>query len=324
MKILVIRFSSIGDIVLTSPIVRCLKKKYPESELHFLTKDKFSELVQNNIYIDEVKSISSDNEKEIFESLASEDYTLVVDLHKNLRTRKLRKKLSQAKWYSYDKLNIKKWLLVNFKIDLMPDKHIIDRYFDGLKELKIENDNKGEDYFFSSDFKFDLSQYTLTKAEYTVVAIGGTYFTKQIPEELDLALFNRLNGKIVMIGGGDSDAKKSEELLSQTDNAQVINLCNKLSIEQSAAVIRDAKTIITGDTGMMHIASAFDTTINTIWGNTSRQLGMYAYRPNNESIVNHSVPLKCNPCSKLGSDSCPRGHFKCMNMQNVEQIVKNC
>jgi ADP-heptose:LPS heptosyltransferase len=324
MKILVIRFSSIGDIVLTSPIVRCLKKKFPNSEIHFLTKDKFIELVKNNMYVDEIKSISSDNEKQLLESLVTEDYSIVVDLHKNLRTRKLKKTLSKASWYSYKKLNVKKWLLVNFKLNLMPDKHIIDRYFDGLNELGVKNDNEGVDYFFSPGFKLNLEDYKLAKNEYTVIAIGGTYFTKQIPLKQILSLFKRLNGDIVLIGGGDSDANKAQELLSLTDNTNVLNLCNKLSIEQSAALIKNAKTIITGDTGMMHIASAFDTAINTIWGNTSRQFGMYAYRPNKELIFNHSVSLKCNPCSKLGSNSCPRGHFKCMNMQNVEQIVKNC
>jgi ADP-heptose:LPS heptosyltransferase len=168
-----------------------------------------------------------------------------------------------------------------------------------------------------------LSDYSLVKKEYTVITVGGTYFTKQIPERILMSLFKRLNGDIVLIGAGKSDATKAEQLTQNIPNKRVYNLCNQLSIEQSAYLIENAKSIITSDTGMMHIAAAFDTPIEAIWGNTNPSFGMYAYRPQQSNITNHKVQLNCNPCSKLGSDKCPRGHFNCMNMQNVEQIVKN-
>ncbi|MDB9883272.1 glycosyltransferase family 9 protein [Bacteroidia bacterium] len=323
MKILLIRFSSIGDIVITSPIVRCVRTKYPEAELHFLTKENYINLVSSNPFINKVISLKEGQEKNLIAELKTENYDLVIDLHKNLRTRRIKKHL-RANWFSYKKLNIQKWLYVNFKLNLLPKKHLVDRYFDGIKSLEIFNDNKGLDYFFLSDISFDLSKYKLKQNEYIVVSIGGTYATKQIPNTVLLEVFKRLNVKIVLIGGGVSDGAKAEELCDRFQNNSLINLCNKLSIDESAFLIKNASSIVTGDTGMMHIASAFDTKIEAVWGNTNPLFGMYAYRSNNQGINNHQVSVACNPCSKLGSDKCPRGHFGCMNEQNIEQIVKNC
>ena len=322
MKILIIRLSSIGDIVLTTPVIRCTRAAYPDAEIHFLTKKSFVSLVEHNPNLNAIKTYEKALEKELVQQLQSESYDLVIDLHKNVRTRRLIKTLN-TKSISYNKENIRKWLFVNFKIDLLPDVHLVDRYFASLRRVNILNDNKGIDFFYSPNFQLELSDYSLVKKEYTVITIGGTYFTKQIPESVLLSLFKRLNGDIVLIGAGKADAKKAEHLTKNTTNKRVYNLCNQLSIEQSAYLIENAKSIITSDTGMMHIAAAFDTPIEAVWGNTHPSFGMYAYRPQQSNITNHKVQLNCNPCSKLGSDKCPRGHFNCMNMQNVEQIVKN-
>jgi len=322
MKILILRLSSIGDIVLTTPVIRCTRAAYPDAEIHFLTKKSFLSLVENNPHLNAIKPYEKALEKELTQQLQSESYDLVIDLHKNVRTRRLIKTLN-TKSISYNKENIRKWLLVNFKIDLLPDIHIVDRYFASLRKVNIINDGKGIDFFYAPSFHLDLSGYGLVKNEYTVITVGGTYYTKQIPESILLSLFKRLNGNIILIGAGEADATKAERLTKNTANKRVCNLCNKLSIEQSAYLIENAKSIITSDTGMMHIAAAFDTPIEAVWGNTHPSFGMYAYRPQQSNITNHKVQLKCNPCSKLGSDKCPRGHFNCMHMQNVEQIVKN-
>lgn len=320
MKILIIRLSSIGDIVLTSPIVRCTRKAYPDAQIHFLTKKSFTTLMENNPYLDAVKSYTK--EAEIVSELKNEEYTLVLDLHKNVRTKRIVKALG-TKSVSYNKENIRKWIWVNFKINLMPKKHLVDRYFDSLKELKIVNDEEGVDFFYSSEFILTLADYGLAYKSYTVITVGGTYATKQIPENIILSLIKRLNTPTVLIGAGKEDAQKAEKICVAAGDTSLINLCDKLSIEQSAYIIENAARLITGDTGMMHIASAFDTPIAAVWGNTHPELGMYAYRTNAQGITNHIVPLKCNPCSKLGSSKCPRGHFDCMHKQNIEQIVKN-
>ncbi|MEK9600241.1 MAG: glycosyltransferase family 9 protein [Bacteroidota bacterium] len=320
MKILILRFSSIGDIVLTSPIIRCVKNQIPNAEIHYLTKETYSNLITHNTHITKLHALNDHNFNILVEDLKKENFDLVIDLHKNIRTFKIKRAIN-TKWFSFNKLNFKKWLFVHFKIDLLPDVHIIDRYFDGLKSLNIKNDNQGVEYHLPRKLAIDLKQYHIQKKQYIVLSLGATYYTKQIPNNVLLMLLKRLNDShVVLIGAGDKDTKKADFIMKNSNHKNIINLCNKLTIDESAYIIKHSKTIITGDTGMMHIASCFDVDIITLWGNTHPKLGMHAY-VSKEKVQNHLVNLACHPCSKLGSDKCPRGHFNCMNMQDTKKIV---
>src|SRR6187431_504279 len=128
MKILILRFSSIGDIVLTTPVIRCLKKQLPGVEIHYATKNVFKGILENNPYVNKVHTLSVST-SDLIKELKAEKFDIVIDLHKNLRTTKIKWALG-AKSYSFDKLNIKKWLFVNWKFKVMPDKHIVDRYIE--------------------------------------------------------------------------------------------------------------------------------------------------------------------------------------------------
>lgn len=320
MRILIIRFSSIGDIVLTSPIIRCVKNQIPNAEIHYLTKTIYSSLIIHNPHVTKLHALNDHNFNILIEGLKKENFDLVIDLHKNIRTFKIKRAIN-TKWFSFNKLNFKKWLFVHFKIDLLPDVHIIDRYFDGLKSLNIKNDNQGVEYHLPHKLAIDLKQYHIQKKQYLVLSLGATYHTKQIPNNVLLMLLKRLNDShVVLIGAGNKDTEKADFIMNNSNHKNIINLCNKLTINESAYIIKHSKTIITGDTGMMHIASCFDIDIITLWGNTHPKLGMHAY-VSKEKVQNHVVNLACHPCSKLGSDKCPRGHFNCMNMQDTEKIV---
>ena len=320
MRILIIRFSSIGDIVLTSPIIRCVKNQIPNAEIHYLTKTIYSSLITHNPHVTKLHALNDHNFNILIEGLKKENFDLVIDLHKNIRTFKIKRAIN-TKLFSFNKLNFKKWLFVHFKIDLLPDVHIIDRYFDGLKSLNIKNDNQGVEYHLPHKLAIDLKQYHIQKKQYLVLSLGATYHTKQIPNNVLLMLLKRLNDShVVLIGAGNKDTEKADFIMNNSNHKNIINLCNKLTINESAYIIKHSKTIITGDTGMMHIASCFDIDIITLWGNTHPKLGMHAY-VSKEKVQNHVVNLACHPCSKLGSDKCPRGHFNCMNMQDTKKIV---
>lgn len=320
MKVLVIRFSSIGDIVLTTPVLRWLHEQ-KQAEVHYLTKSSFINLVKHNPAVSKVHSLGNKIEDTI-KVLKKEHFDIVIDLHKNLRSKKVSKSLD-AKYITFNKLNVRKWLFVNFKINLLPKKHIVDRYAEALAPLKLDTNDRAIDYFFPANHSFDLAQYGLAANDYICIVIGGSYTTKQIPSSTILDIIKRLNLNSVLLGGGDSDAKKAAEIM-QNGNTQTINLVNKISLTDSAYVMQQSSSVITSDTGLMHIASAFEVPIHAVWGNTHPDFGMYAYRPNGKKITDYQVSLPCNPCSKLGSDKCPREHFDCMLKQNVEQIVKNC
>ena len=148
-KILIIRFSSIGDIVLTSPVIRCLKLQ-TGSEIHYLTKQPFVALLKNNPHVSKVFAIDK-SVGEVLPALRREKYDYIIDLHHNLRTFILKWRLPFVKSYAFKKLNFEKWLLTNFKINRLPKTHIVDRYLETVKSLGVKNDGQGLDFFLPED-----------------------------------------------------------------------------------------------------------------------------------------------------------------------------
>ena len=323
MKILVIRFSSIGDIVLTTPVIRCLKNQIDNVEIHVLTKKKFSSLYKTNPYINKVYEYDDSLKKNI-EELKLENYDYIVDLQKNKRsirvTRALRKPHS-----SFPKLNFKKFLLTTFKINLMPDIHIVDRYFKAVEELGVKNDYQGLDFFISEKNDYPLSELPENfQKGYHAFVIGGTYKTKILPAVKIVEIIQKLNEPVILLGGPD-DVERANEIISAVScQLSAISLVGKINLEQSASIVKKAKSVLTNDTGLMHIAAAFHKNIVSVWGNTVPELGMYPYLPNEKEKC-HIVEckdVKCRPCSKLGFKECPRRHFKCMMEIDCDAIVE--
>ncbi|WP_107039103.1 glycosyltransferase family 9 protein [Brumimicrobium mesophilum] len=317
-KILVIRFSSIGDIVLTSPVLRCIKEQLPNVELHVLTKKQNSNLYSTNSHVDFVHEWGEENHL-VLADLKMANFDYVIDLHKNLRTSKIKSHLRKES-FSFPKLNVQKWLYVNFKWNLMPDVHIVDRYFEAVKPLGVKNDEKGIDFRIKIDF-VSFSKRFPGHEKYIAVAIGAQFATKRMPAEKMAEVLKGISHPIVIVGGPD-DREEADKIKKLLPNQNINNTCGGLSIHESAQVVKDAQLLITNDTGMMHIAAAFDLPIVSIWGNTVADLGMYPYRPQApDSFTIHEVKgLKCRPCSKIGYAKCPKKHFKCMMDQDVMGI----
>ncbi len=323
-KILFIRFSSIGDIVLTSPVVRCVKFQFPQAEIHFAVKKAFSEIVLNNSNIDKVHVLEKD-EKSFIENLKCEHFDLVIDLHNSLRSNKIKHKL-KVPYTTFPKLNIEKWLLVNFKINLLPNIHVVDRYFQSVEKMGVRNDLKGCDFFIPENTAIpsDLDAFILEESP-IAIAVGSKHNTKQIPIEKLHELFAKLTQHFLLLGGKE-DFEKGEQIKKGFEH-RVINTCGLLSIMESGLALKKCGIIITGDTGLMHIASALNIRIISIWGNTVPAFGMYPYMPQSPDLFSiiEVGKLKCRPCSKLGYEKCPKKHFKCMleiNMNEVSEMIE--
>jgi len=311
LKILVVRFSSIGDIVLTTPVVRMLKTQL-NTEVHFLTKAPFVSLFKNNPYVDSVFQIDK-SINEVISDLKKENYDYVIDLHSNLRTQILKLKLGViAK--GFNKLNWEKFLLTNFKTNILPDVHIVDRYLDTVKFLGITNDNKGLDFFLSDADKVDLNEFP---NDYVAFVIGGQHATKILPTAKIISICKKLNKAVLLIGGPDDKARGDE--ISKASGA--INTCGDHSLLQSAFLIKNSAYVISHDTGMMHIAAAFKKKIYSVWGNTIPEFGMYPYLSDKNSKMIEVQDLSCRPCSKIGYAKCPKGHFKCMQEIDENQFL---
>jgi len=255
LKILIIRFSSIGDIVLTTPVVRCLKNQLPGAEIHYLTKYKFREILQSNPYIDKLHLLD-ENLEEIIEDLKKENFDYVIDLHHNLRTLKVKRALKTAKAYSFNKLNIQKYILTALKINLLPSVHIVDRYMATVKHLNVVNDGKGLDYFIpEKDIVPDNDIPASHSLGYFGIVIGAAHNTKKLPLHKLKELCAKINHPIILLGGPE-DRQIGDEIAS-VDAIKIYNSCGKFTLNESADLVRRARLIITHDTGLMHIAAAF-------------------------------------------------------------------
>jgi len=338
MKILVVRFSSIGDIVLCTPVFRWIKNYIPNSEVHFLTKSKFKQVVHGNPYIDEL--IEWENPMQQSQMFSS-DYDLIIDLHNNLRTRLVKLRFWGVPSRTLPKQNMQKMALVlrskgklgkwifgsqwtqrlffGFSGDIHSVSNIVNRNLSlltilGLIHDKLKSTDKELDFFIvNPSGTIDLP------IEFATLVLGGTYATKQMPFELLEKIISKLTAPVVLIGGPAE--KIVADKLVQVFEGRVIDFCGKLSLNDSAWVASKSKVVVSGDTGMAHIAAALGLNLVMVWGNTVPEFGMSPPVKSTANIQHFNVlGLDCRPCSKLGYGSCPKQHFGCMKNQDSDAI----
>lgn len=308
-KILIVRFSSIGDIVLTSPVVRCIKTQLENAEIHFLTKKKYGDLLKVNPHLSKIHLLDN-NMSALLSTLKKENFDFVVDLHHNLRSLRVKLALSVPS-SSFQKLNWEKWLMVNLRINKLPAIHVVDRYLDTCTNLGVVNDGLGLDYFIPLEEEIDLQSLPANfRNGYIAFAIGAQHATKRLPIDKLQSVSKKIAWPIVFLGG-EEDHKTAETLVN-TLGITGLNACGKYSINQSASLVKQSVGVITHDTGLMHIAAAFNKPIASVWGNTIPDFGMYPYKTEHSLMV-QVANLECRPCSKIGFNECPQGHFNCMN-----------
>jgi len=315
MKILVVRFSSMGDIIYTTPTVRCLKKQLPGVEVHFLTKPAFKYIYEGNPYVDKLIFLKS-TLFETIKAIKAEQYDYIIDLHNNLRTT-LIKLNAGVKSSTYNKQPVLKWLSLKFNLKLAPPTHLVDRYMATVSFLGVKNDGQPIDYYIKADYELSDLLPLSHQNSFVVFVIGAAHFTKRMPNEKIISICNKINSPVVLLGGADVK-QNGEEIESKTTN--VYNACGRTSLDESVFIVSKALSVIGFDTGLTHIAEAFDKPIVSIWGGTAPELlGVQPYKVTKSLLA--GVELPCRPCSKYGLEKCPLGHFKCMNDIPEKTIV---
>jgi ADP-heptose:LPS heptosyltransferase len=313
MKILVIRFSAIGDIVWTSPTLRCLKTQLPSATIHFATKAQYRMMVDQNPYIDKVHYLDQDLNT-LIDQLKAEKFDFVLDLHKNLRTAWIKLRLG-VKSYTYHKMNWRRWLLVYWKLKRLPNVHVADRYLAAAKPLGIRPDGKGLDYFLATEEYLDTKAALPSDfhAGFVAIVTGASTFTKKLPPAKLIELCQYLNRPVVLLGGKEDRATATivTEYFAKHPfgRVRVFNACGLWSLNQAVSIAQKSQAVIGHDTGLTHIMAAFDVPLYAIYGGTST-LGFHPYKEAYQIVEN--THLACRPCSKSGLDKCPKGHFKCM------------
>lgn len=268
-----------------------------EVEIHYLTKKAYAGIVNSNPYVNKVWALDEKLD-DVLEDLEKIEFDYVIDLHRNLRTAIVKKRL-KGLYFSFDKLNFKKWLLVNFRIDRLPRVHIVDRYLASLKPFDLREDGKGLDYFIPEGTHVNLIPYSFSSGEYLAWVIGAAHPGKRFSAEKVTGILNRFKGKVILLGG-KTDMPLGEEIMANTE-CHILNLVGRCSLDESAWIMEHAHTVLSPDTGMMHIASALKKKVVSVWGCTVPAFGMYPYHPGEGSIMLEPVGKEKRPCSKLGN-----------------------
>lgn len=319
-KILIIRFSSIGDIVLTTPVMRCIKAQHPNIKIHYATKSSFKCLLEHNPYIDHIHVLDR-NLHHLIQELWAENFDYIIDLHNNIRSHRIALALLKRVGRVH-KLNLGKWLLVNTKSNLIPTSHIVERYLDAASALQITNDQQGLDFFLPPELNmYGLPLPASHRHNYIAWVIGGKHKTKVFPANKIINICRMIDLPVVLLGDG-GDKLMGDTIASEVPS--VFNAAGLLSIHASALVVQEASVVVTNDTGLMHVAAAFGKKIVSLWGSTVKEFGMYPYMPqakfNYRTIEEQNLP--CRPCSKIGFSECPKTHFKCMNDINDTDVAE--
>ena len=321
---MVIRLSSLGDIILSFPLLKKLKEKFPEAEIHFLTKTNYEEIISLNPNIDK-KIYLTAGLSGLRKQIKGGDYDLILDIHKNLRSVFVSYSNS-AKIRRYKKENFKKLLLVKFKLNLF--KQIIPVYKKYLLTLAEYLEEK--DYNFSvTNLHFDRNKNISEK--YIVISPSSRHFTKTYPKEKFVDYINKLNEvdtngsnelsspaeekephkvRIVLIGDASEKDRSICDYIEKNCN-NILNLCGKLNIKELLNVLYNCEYVICNDSAILHLSEAVGKKVIALFGSTVKEFGFFPQLSDSKVFENNN--LNCRPCTHIGRESCPLGHFRCMN-----------
>lgn len=305
-----------GDIIYTTPVVRCLKQQVPDAEIHFLTKPAFRYIYEGNPYTDKLLLLKP-KLADTIQEIRQEKYDYLIDLHNNLRTSiiKLRTGIRSS---TYNKQRILKWLSLKFSLKLIPPTHLVDRYLRTVKFLGVSNDKLPVNYYLKQNHQLNQLLPPSHQRPYVAFIIGAAHFTKRMPAEKIITICREIQEPVVLLGG--RDVQNNGAVIAEALGSHVYNACGLTSLDESVFIVSKARRIIGFDTGLTHIAEAFHVPIASVWGGTVPELlGVQPYQVKNALVA--GVDLPCRPCSKFGLEQCPLVHFKCMNNIPEELII---
>lgn len=315
MNFLFIRLSSMGDVVLTTPLIRALHERFPEAKLHFLTKSPYVPLVAHHPLLHAVHTW------EARATLQGEKWAGVIDLQKNLRTLPLRWRLRYERFTTFPKENRKKWLMVRWK-RAMPLRHIVERYGEALRPWGVMPEKLGPlEIHIPPEIEATIQEELEAKllgGPWIAVGLGGTYQTKRWLPEYFRVLLSRLGLPAILLGGRTEEAEA--RFIADGLSVPVVVGAGRYSLLETAAAIKAATVLLSHDTGTAHLGAAVGTPTAVIWGNTIPAFGMAPWRVPYLGV--EAGYLACRPCSKLGFAQCPKGHHDCMRALTPDYVEK--
>ncbi len=315
--------SSIGDVLLASPLIRILQKNIPDCSIDFVIKERFKELVAYHPGISKIHVYDRGRSlRAIRQQIRAERYDTIIDIHKNFRSIYLRTGVGADHIATFKKYAIRRWLLVHWKLNFY--KTIVPVYQRYLNSMHLTYDGAGLDLYIPDDVKEKVaSNWSMLRGEPIVgIAPGASFMTKRwLTEgfiEVIRHLTDQLNATVILFGNEDDRTLTSE--IAGSVRGRVHDAAGRLSLLECAALIERCSLVITNDSGLMHMATAMKKKVVAIFGSTTEELGFFPL-PGSSMIVQHAG-LRCRPCSHIGRHRCPEKHFKCMKEIAPERVIE--
>ena len=320
LRILIIRLGSTGDILLATPIIRAISQQIEGAKIHFLVNKKNKELLASNPHIEKIH-IYQDATNALAEELKAEQFDFVVDLQHNRRSKRICNQLNLP--CSFLKTHpFKKWMCVRLKINTLPRKHIVERYFETVEAIGVHNDFQGLEYRIPEEEIFDTDNLPVFFEDgYVVIALDAERATQRIPNTKIIEIATILHKPVILLGG--KEVKDiGQEIVSQLGD-RAYNACGEFSFNQCASLIQQSACVLTGDSAFMHLATALNKPVCSLWGSTVPEFGKYPYIPEQRQLfrIFETCSLKCRPCAQTGFKKCPRRHFRCMNKISAVEVA---
>lgn len=335
-KILIIRLSSMGDIILASHLVRNIKERFINSSINIIVAEQYTEIFDNNPYITKVikydktknKFEQKQQKKEIFIDSGDNKYDLIIDLQRNFRSKRIYSGTG-IKVLKINKNRLFKLALVYLKKRLPGrHKHITDLYLDTVMSVGVGEDGKGLELWLPEEKQsavYPPERFTdgaIRRRNRIAIAPGAFHATKRwLPARfarLAELLQARYNLEIVLVGG-KADMEICRDIISAA-RANISDYSGSASIYDTARILDTCRLTITNDTGVMHISAARRVPVAAIFGSTVPEFGFTPFRVHQE-IIQKQLP--CRPCTHYGKEACPKGHFNCMNLLEVNDVMNS-
>jgi len=322
LRVLCVRFSSIGDVLLTTPLVRALHRRHPDAELYFVTKRALAPLVVENPNLNRVIELEPNQRiTDLARRLRALRPTHGLDLHGSLRSAALRL-LVPCQWSAYSKRKLARTALIAAKINIY-GKHVPvpERYFEAARALDVQPDGGPPELFLAPAARERIARWLaergLDRRPFAALAPGAAHATKRWPIRHWVALAEQLRtmgyGLVAVGGPGGGDPELARQL-----GPGVHSAAGEFTLQETGACLARAAVVVSGDTGVMHMATAVGTRVVALFGPTVEQFGFFPYGGRAEVLERD---LGCRPCSAMGTERCPLGHHRCLEEILPEQVA---
>lgn len=330
-KILILRLSSIGDILLSTPLLRVLRNRFTAAKIDFVVKSQFVDLLSTNTHLDHLYALDTQKGRsglqQLRKDLRENDYDLVVDIHNNFRSNYLRR-FKNARIVTLRKYRLRRLLLVAFGLNVYRTiRPVHQRYIDAVAEFGVSDDGLGLEFFPDADIQIQIDEklrnYGRQSGQLTIcIAPGASKTTKRWPVDRFAAvckqLVSQLDAQILLLG--DAQDAELTAIIVKTLKGKAIDLAGKLNLMESACALNRADIALTNDSGLMHLATALGKPTVALFGSTVRELGFFPVGSDNIVVENNEI--SCRPCTHIGRKSCPKKHFKCMRDIQTRQVYQ--